>query len=220
MSDVRLGGTGESKWDFAAKRLEQNVDSQDFAGSESTLILATPDPYYSQNAVNQARAIALIQSFGYNQSRQATQMYEVGSRRKYTFSSGRIRGQLTLGRTIFDGESLLKTVSGSNVTLNDGDGNAANAGDPDSVGDYAGYGDFFINLGASLFSRPIGIIMVMRDVGNENIGAAFFQETYVTSHRMNISSRNPFVSESCQLLYEGVFPLQHKAGATANAANS
>lgn len=218
MSNVKLNqaqGT-DSNWDFAGKRLEQQIGGTDFVSSESTLLLTTPRATYDDEAIRMAVAVGLVQDISFNQQRQATQIYEVGSRRKYTFSSGRTSGQMSLSRVLFDGQSLMKAVTREEqIDLVGSD--FVQTGDPSTAGDIAGYGDFYVNLGASLFSKPVGLIMVFRDLGNQNIGALFFREAYMISHRMGISSRQPFLSESVSVLYEGILPLQHRQGAGPNA---
>jgi hypothetical protein len=113
MSNVKLNqaqGT-DSNWDFAGKRLEQQIGGTDFVSSESTLLLTTPRATYDDEAIRMAVAVGLVQDISFNQQRQATQIYEVGSRRKYTFSSGRTSGQMSLSRVLFDGQSLMKAVT-------------------------------------------------------------------------------------------------------------
>lgn len=215
MSDVKLNGEGDNSWDFAGKRLEQDIGGSDFVSSESTLLLTTPRATYDDEALRMAVAVGLVQDVSFNQQRQATQIHEVGSKRKYTFSSGRTQGQMQLSRVLFDGKSLLRAVTREEqIDLVGSD--HVSTDNPATAADTAGYGDFYINLGASLFSRPVGLIMIFRDLGNENIGALFFREAYVISHNMGISSRQPFLSESCSVLYEGILPLQHRQGATPN----
>ena len=201
-----------TSWDFRTKHVEHDIGAADFVTSESVLVLTSPISAYSQAAVNSAIAVGLAQDIQFNQQRQATQVFEIGSRRKYTFSSGRTQGQLTLSRILFDGTSLLKAVVRRNQGTVSG-GNAAQANPVEDVSDLAGYGDFYINLGSTLFSRPVGIIMILRDVENHNVGAMFFQEAYIVSHAMSISSNQPFVGENVSILFEGIFPLQHRAGA-------
>lgn len=215
MSDVKLNGQGDQEWDFAGKRLEQEIGGSDFVSSESTLLLTTPRARYDEKALRMAVAVGLVQNVSFNQSRQATQIHEVGSRRKYTFSSGRTKGRLQLSRVLFDGKSLMRAVT-REEQIDVVGGDNISTGEPATAGDVAGYGNFYINLGATLFSKPVGLIMIFRDIGNENIGGVFFREAYITSHNMQVSARQPFLSESISVLYEGVLPLQHRQGVTPN----
>jgi hypothetical protein len=207
--------SGEEKdWNFRTSRLADGLEGADFVSSESVLLLASPDPIYGQNSLNHAVAVALAQDIQLSQQRQSSQVFEIGSRRKYTFSSGRIAGQMRLSRILFDGPSLLKSLMPTPDALINPGGDDRFAIDPTAteMGDHAGYGDFFINLGSTLFSYPIGLFIVLRDVSNQNVGAIFLQEAYITSHGMNVSSNQPFIGENVDILFEGVFPVQHREG--------
>lgn len=217
-------GLNNGTWKPATERLAGNLGSVDFVSSESTLLLATPTAFYDEVAIADARAIALVQDVGINNQRQSSQIFEVGSRRKYTFSSGRVNGQLTLSRVMFAAGNLLFSVMRPIVTgtnedivegIRDQGTNQFQAPSEDPT-DIAGYGEFYINLQASLFSHPIGLIMVHRDIGKRNRGAYFFQEAYIITHAMQISANQPFVLENCAIIYEGVFPLQHTPNAIAS----
>ena len=237
---------GYSKWDFAGTRiegyagtdaqgnaLEDGFDGNNFVSSESILLLVTPNAKYSTDALNNAVAVGITQDIQFSQQRQAQQLFEVGSRRKYTFSSGRIQGNMGVSRMVFDGRSILKAFSNApGVPDRDNAANAALAGNAAGAGGasagndtatlpangkkLAGYGDFYINLGSSLFSKPVGIILIFKDISNQNVGAAFFQEAYVVSHSMNISSNSSFVGENISILFEGVFPVKHGTNVTAS----
>mgnify|MGYP006269758981 CR=1 FL=1 len=204
MSNVTL-----DTWKPFEERLE-GITAANFASSESVLVLTSPVLEYGQDALDAATAVGLIQSINMQQQRTVSQLFEVGSRFKYTFSSGRVRGNLGLSRVIFDGESLLRAVRKEESLSLVGDTGLALSGSPDL--DVAGYGGFYINLAASLFSRPVSIMFIFRDLGGENIGGCFFREAYVTSHGMNISSNQPFIQENCQIMYESVLPLMVAPG--------
>lgn len=199
-------------WDHTTGRLADSLEGGDFVSSESVLLLATPEPFYSEEALQQAVAVALAQDIQFQQQRQAQQVFEIGSRRKYTFSSGRIQGQLGLSRVMFDGPSLLKSLVPVNLEAGDA-GTWSMSPDRTVIGDHAGYGEFFINLGATLFSQPIGLFLVIRDVGAQNVGAVFLQEAYIVSHAMNVSANQPFIGENVSIIYEGAYPVQHRDGA-------
>lgn len=209
MSDVTL-----NTWNFGARRLEAGIGSRDIVTSESFLILSSPLAVYSQNAVDLSRALGLTQNFSIQQQRQATQTFEIGSRRKYTFASGRATGSLDIARLIFDGMSLLKALM-RDETVEGGDNDIAVRPIAEDA-DIAGFGNFYINLQSSLFTKPIGLLFVMQDLGRNNVGAFFLQEAYIVAHQMNVTADSAVIGERCSVLFEGVYPLQHREGATAN----
>lgn len=183
------------QWDFRNRRLEGTIGNNDFVTSESTLILASPKAEYSNETLANAKAIGLAQDIGFAQQRQVVQVFEVGSNAKYTLSSGRTNGNINLSRVLFDGRSLMKVLA------------PEDEGDTFDERDRPGYGDWMINLGSSLFSRPIGLMMVFRDLQNENVGGIFFQDAFLVSHNMQVSSNSPFIGEGVQLLYGSILPL-------------
>lgn len=217
MSKVKLTGqSGEELWDFADKRLEEHLSGTDFISSESILIAVTPYPKYGQAALNNAVALALAQGMGIQQQRMSTQLYEIGSSRKYTFNSGRVQGSVSLSSALFAGNNLLKNLTPA--SSEDGGENELTVTASDAKpGNVAGYGNFYSNLNATLFNRPVGIFILIRDVGNKNVGCVFLQECYIQAHGFNFDSNSPVLVENAQILFEGVYPVQHKSSATPPA---
>ena len=187
-----------NEWDFRGKRLEGELGSGDFVTSESTLILVSSEATLGPTTLADALAVGVAQDMTFNQNRQVIQVFEIGSNQKYTISSGRTNGQLSLSRVLFDGPSLLKTLAPTGVAGESGTGNPH---------DVAGHGRMFTNLASSLFSRPIGLMMVFRDLETNNIGGVFFEEVFVASHNMNVSANSPFIGEGVSMLYNSVVPL-------------
>lgn len=184
-------------WNFRGSRLQSDIGGKDFVTSESTLILISPKAKYEPGVLQAAEAVGLTQDLGFNQSRQVVQVHEVGSNQKYTLSSSRTNGNLNISRVLFDGKSLLRVM-----------GPDFNSHEDYEERDKPGYGDFLMNLGSSLFSKPVGMLLVFRDLGNQNIGGVFFEEVFLVSHNMQVSSNSPFLGEGVQMLYNSVLPLQ------------
>ena len=182
-------------WDFRGRRLENTLEPTDFVTSDSTLLLATTSATFDANAIRTAKAIGVAQDMSLTQQRQVIQVFEIGSNQKYTLSSSRTTGQISISRLLFDGRSLLKVLAPVEP---------ATVVNPQ---DAAGYGDMYTNLASSIFSRPLGMILVFRDMENQNVGGVFFEETFVVSHNMNISSNSPFLGENVSLLYNAAYPL-------------
>ena len=70
-----------------------------------------------------------------------------------------------------------------------------------------------INLGSSLFLRPLGIIIVMQTAAtaqsatDRNVAAFFLEDCYINSHGMGASAGAPYVGEQASLTFEGVYPI-------------
>lgn len=192
--------TNIDNWNFAGKKLATEVEGADFVTSESTLFLVSPNETYSPGALQEASAVALTQDLTFNQQRQVVQVNEVGSNQKYTISSSRTNDSMNLSRVLFDGRSLLRVLA----PHFDGHDNFNRRDKP-------GYGPFLMNLGSSLFSKPVGLFAVFRDLEDQNIGAVFFERTFVVSHNMQVSANSPFIGEGVQLLFDTILPVQTRA---------
>lgn len=186
-------------WDPGARRIDDEMDSADFITSESTLVLVTPRAVYDQQAVDEARPVALVQDVSFSQQPQVFQVHEVGSSHKYTLRSGRMQHQFNISRMFFDGDSLLKTLA---PPLPDFSGLA----DRNKPG-YAVDSKMFMNLQSRVFSRPIGVILAFKDLENQGVGAVFLEETLIASHTMNFSANTPMIAEGVSLLFSAIHPM-------------
>jgi hypothetical protein len=193
--------TSLQNWNFSGQKLAQDTKGADFVTSESTLLLVSPQPTYTQGVINQARAVALTQDLQFNQQRQVVQVHEVGSNQKYTISSSRTQDSMNISRVLFDGESLMSVLAPHF------EGAAAYP-----QGDKPGYDKFLMNIGSSLFNKPIGLFAIFRDMEDQSVGGVFFERTFVMSHNMQISSKSPFVGEGVQLMFDQLHPVQTAIG--------
>jgi hypothetical protein len=192
--------TNFPNWDFRGNRLASDVDGRDFVTSESTLLLVSPQPRYEPGVLEQAAAVGLTQDMSFNQQRQVVQVHEVGSNQRYTISSSRTNDSMNISRVLFDGNSLLKVLA----PQFEGAGNFSERDKP-------GYDNMLINLGSSLFSRPVGLFAVFRDLEDTPVGAVFFERAFIVSHNMQVSSNSPFIGEGVQLLFDQLLPVQSAA---------
>jgi len=108
---------------------------------------------------------------------------------------------LHISRVLFDGESLMSVLAPHF------EGAAAYP-----QGDKPGYDKFLMNIGSSLFNKPIGLFAIFRDMEDQSVGGVFFERTFVMSHNMQISSKSPFVGEGVQLMFDQLHPVQTAIG--------
>lgn len=193
--------TSYQEWNFRGNRLTDDVNGKDFVTSESTLLLVSPQPTYESGVLSSAQAVGLTQDASFNQRRQVVQVNEVGSNQKYTISSSRTDDSLNLSRALFDGRSLMKVLA----PQYDGE-------DEFRRRDQPGYGEFFSNLGSSLFSKPIGLMMIFRDLENQNVGGVFFERAFLVSHNMQVSANSPFLGEGINIMFDQLLPLRPTTG--------
>ena len=189
-----------------------------FVTSETMAILATPHPTYdSPEVINDAKVIGLVQDWNMSQTRQAPQLFEVGSKGKYTLSTGKVAGSMSISRIMYNGANLLATLYAIDHPTAPPD----LTGFSDSEWDVAGYGNFLISLASTLFTNPLGIICVFRSTKamdsktTKNIGAFFLEGTYIVTHGIGASAGAPYIGEQVQLSFETIKPIQVNSDAIA-----
>jgi hypothetical protein len=164
-------------------------------------LLVSPQPKYESGVLSNAQAVGLTQDASFNQRRQVVQVNEVGSNQKYTISSSRTDDSLNLSRALFDGRSLMKVLAPQYENE-----------DEFRRRDQPGYGKFFSNLGSSLFSKPVGLMMIFRDLENQNVGGVFFERAFLVSHNMQVSANSPFLGEGINIMFDQLLPLRPTTG--------
>lgn len=191
-------------WKFNSGKIN-NVPASGFVSNDSVIIGATPNGVYSQNALQEARVIGLVQQWTNTQDRNSPEIFEVGSTGKYVIATQKVSGTLRLSRVIYDGPNLLATLANpTDLPTIGGD-----------VNDMAGYGSFLINLGSSFFAKPIGLVFMFRNNNNEPVGSFFIENGIIRQHGISGGATNPIVGEDVVLTYERIYPLAHKASVNA-----
>lgn len=119
-----------SNWDPYHNRLQGNLRDGNFINGQFILLCAGP-PYLNQltnsSGVESFNAypIGLTQNLSISQNKSISRVFEIGSDRSY-FIPGRSVGQLTLGRVIYHGPSLLRVLYATyGSDISGGGGNTA-----------------------------------------------------------------------------------------------
>lgn len=165
-----------------------------------------------------AYPIGLTQSFSIAQNGQFFEVFEIGSRRGF-FLQGRHVNQVSLGRTVYHGPSLLRMlyayyqdtngpVKIDSVFPNVGIQNVANKHD---VIQTPGYENFFINLMSDLFTQPVGLLFLLKDSNKDTIGAGYCEQCYVPQHVFGTDANGVMIQEQCTLQFERVVPIRVNA---------
>lgn len=176
--------------------------------------------------------IGIVQNFNLSHTRQFSRIFEIGSERSY-FIGGRTVGQLGLARIYYHGASLLRVLYSYYSDLipptvvppmfpNAG---AATQSNPHDVIIPPGYENIYMNLASDLFAQPIGILMYMRDVNQDALGAMYFEACYLPNHSMQTDSQGVLIQESVSVQFERGVPvaisaLQLISGANQNAGGA
>jgi hypothetical protein len=158
--------------------------------------------------------IGIVQNFQLSHTRQFNRIFEIGSERSY-FITGRTVGQLGLGRIYYHGASLLRLLYAyyqdllpptvvPAMFLNAG---AASVSNPHNVVIPPGYENIYINLASDLFTQPIGILMYVRDINQDALGAVYFEACYLPNHTWATDAQGVLIQESVAVQFERAVPV-------------
>lgn len=158
--------------------------------------------------------MGLIQNWNLSHTRQFSRLFEIGSERSY-FISGRTVGQLGLGRVFYHGVSLLRLLYAyyedqlepSVIPALFPNSGAASTANPHNVQIPPGYENIFVNLASDLFTQPIGLLMYMRDINSDALGAVYFEACYVPNHTMGTDAQGVLIQESAAIQFERAVPV-------------
>lgn len=171
--------------------------------------------------------VGIVQNFNLSHTRQFSRIFEIGSERSY-FIAGRTVGQLGLGRIWYHGASLLRTLYAYYQDLvpptlvpamfpNSGSASVAN---PHDVIIPPGYENLYVNLASDLFAQPIGLLMYIRDVNQDTLGAVYFEACYLPNHSLATDSQGVLMQESAAIQFERAVPVQVSALTLISSATS
>jgi len=177
--------------------------------------------------------IGFIENFGLVQQKNIQRMYEIGSDRSY-FVPGRTISSCNLGRVLFHGPSLLRVMyayypqskiddfSGRSKadkvkiaftataadqtcfpTISESPGTIATADacDPNSSP------TFYMNLASTLFDRPMGLMVYLKDINKEYYSAFYMEFCYVTTHNMSINATSTIIAEGVGVQFDRIVPI-------------
>lgn len=158
--------------------------------------------------------IGIVQNFNLSHTRQFNRIFEIGSERSY-FISGRTVGQLGLGRIYYHGASLLRilyayyqdTIEPTFITPMWPNAVSKSMANPHDVVIPPGYENIFLNLASDLFMQPIGLMMYMRDINQDTLGAIYFEACYLPNHTLATDSQGVLIQESVAVQFERAVPV-------------
>ena len=169
----------------------------------------------SGQAANQiVLPIGIVQNFNVSHNRQFSRIFEIGSERSY-FISGRTVGQISLGRVYYHGSSLLRIlyayyqdlIPPSVVPAMWPNSGAASVANPHDVAIPPGYENIFLNLASDMFAQPIGMLMYIRDVNQDALGAGYFEACYLPNHAMTTDAQGVLMQEQVGIQFERMVPV-------------
>jgi len=199
-------------WNFRRWHVEMDRGGQNtgtFITSESVLIAAGParlsdmsDP--STSIGTDVIPIGLTDNISIAQNKMLEQIFEIGARRAYAVS-GRVTGNITISRVLFNGPSLLRVLTGASQ---DQEALDNDAGLPVFTGLPApNEASFASNLQSELFDRPLGLMVYMIDQRNMPFGALYAEDSMVQTHAFNIAAQGMTIREQVSLTYTLLNPV-------------
>jgi hypothetical protein len=158
--------------------------------------------------------IGIVQNFNVSHTRQFSRIFEIGSERSY-FIAGRTVGQLGLARIYYHGASLLRVlyayyqdlIPPTFVPAMFPNAGAASMSNPHDVVIPPGYENIYINLASDLFAQPIGILMYIRDINQDALGAMYFEACYLPNHTWQTDSQGVLIQEQVAVQFERGVPV-------------
>jgi len=158
--------------------------------------------------------IGILQNFNLSHNRQFSRIFEIGSERSY-FISGRTVGQLSLGRVYYHGASLLRILYAyyrddvaptlvPSMWPNIGEWYTTN---PHDVIIPPGYENIYMNLASDLFAQPIGLLMYIRDINQDALGAGYFESSFIPNHSLATDAQGVLLQENVGVQFERMVPV-------------
>ena len=214
-----------NEWEPYKRYVQTGMVDGNYASGAFTLISAGPPRLGNAAALTGALTwpIGMVQNFTLSHNSQFNRIFEIGSERSY-FVRGRSTGQMSLGRVLYHGPSILRalyaTFSDYNVT--DGVG-VPYIGFPGKVGMAAasalhpnqhnvkinpGYENLYLNLASDMFSNPIGLMIKTMDSNEQTIGVVYAEGCYIPNHSFSTDSQGLLVQEQVSIQFERLVPVK------------
>jgi len=208
------------KWNFREFHLALDRGGRNqgtFMTPEATLIAAGPARLSDLggddiDSIGDAIVpIGVTDNVAVNQNKMLQQIFEIGSRRSY-FVSGHTTGTVSLSRPMFNGPSILRMVTGA---TGDYDGLENEAGIGTNGQDNAGtsppnpgQAEFYVNLQAEIFDRPVGLLFYMLDQRNNPYAASYVEDANVQAHAFNVAAQAMTVVENISMMFDRIIPVK------------
>lgn len=159
--------------------------------------------------------IGIVQSFNLSHQRNFSRLFEIGSERSY-FIAGRTVGQIALGRVYYHGASLLRIlyayyqdlVPPTLVPAMFPNAGAQSMSNPHDVVIPPGYENIYLNLASDLFAQPVGMLVYIRDINQQTLGAIYFEACYLPTHSLSMDSTGVLLQEQVAVQFERAVPVQ------------
>ena len=210
--------TNIANWKFHSIHVEEDLIAGEFINAESTLICAGPPRMPPSTGDDPpVYPMGLVENAGISQSKQLQRIFEIGSARSY-FVPGRVVGSFSMGRVIFNGNSLMRVkYAWANLDTSIGDDIEATILSDlqldaellseEKLNPAPGYGGAVFNLGSNLFNQPYGMLFLLRDQTDTDWAEFYLENCYIQGHQMSISSGSVLLLEACSSQFDQLVPV-------------
>ena len=124
-------------------------------------------------------------------------------------------GQIGLGRALYHGPSLLRTLYAYYTDLLDPTIVPAmfeNIGSTSyNVIIPPGYENFYANLASDLFAQPVGLLAVIKDTSKNTYGSMYFEACVIPNHSLSTDAQGVLVNEQAGMQFERAVPISSKS---------
>ena len=192
-------------WSPLTEHVQDDIPSSgSFLDAKTILYAAGPSRLavaagaISQADTNVAYPIGVLENVSVQQSKTIQRIFEIGSVRSY-FVPGRMIGQMSAGRSMYNGPSLLKAfynkILGSGKTIR-----LPPAAD-------SGKADFWINMASDIFNYPFGLLMYICDNNLKTYGGLYLEECYFQGHQLSVNSQSTVIVEGASAQFDQAVPV-------------
>ena len=159
-----------------------------------------------------AYPIGILQTMNLGHNRAFTRLWEIGSEFSF-YVPGRTVGQLNVGRAMYHGPSLLRLFY---AYYNNSEGDFPVESLYDNNGDRAsyhvvnvppGYDNIWWNLASDIFTQPIGILIYVRDINKETVGAVYLEYCQIPAHAFATDAQGTVLQEMATVQFERAVPV-------------
>ncbi len=212
------------QWKPYERYVQSGMVDGAYASGAFTLISAGPPRLQGLEHLTGALTwpIGMVQNFSLSHNSQFNRIFEIGSERSY-FVRGRSTGQISLGRVLYHGPSILRALYASFSDLQAMSSPGVKAIDfPESGASAAsllhpnkhdvkinpGNGNLFLNLASDMFSNPIGLAIKTMDSNENTIGLVYAEGCYIPNHSFSTDSQGLLIQEQVSIQFERLVPIK------------
>jgi hypothetical protein len=219
-----------SNWNFFNSNVQSGLLEGRYMNAAFTMLAAGPPRLSAigtsvstadENLGNLAWPIGVLQSVNLGINSQWMRLWEIGSERSY-FIRGRTVGQLSLGRIMYHGPNLLRSLYAYlDVDSTRGNGqlysNSAQAklnttktgtNGKNSFKVAPGYQNIWLELASDVFSQPVGLLLYMKDSNEDTVAAFYIEYCNVANFGWSTDAGGTVMSENASIMYERIVPIE------------